>query len=252
MRLVREGPLRILVFGQSNTGGAQLGGGDVAWPGLVMAALPEIISRPVEITFRPFYAHSPNSQAYLERELQKHDQEIVFLMLTTFSFITPIIERGLHDRLGPRIGQAYGDLARRFDSATRHGRIGAPMNRAVRRVANRLLPAETATSYEVALDGTTKALQRLAREEDRQVVAMHGFVRITKRPSAKSRAVDAFLLEMRSAAERLHLVFINMQRDDLDDRWFLADGQHVTAAAHEAIAAAVLSAFRDGRIRGRE
>mgnify|MGYP001466395527 FL=1 len=89
---------RILILGQSNTRGVQLSEPVAAWPNLLATALPELTGSPVSITVRPFFAHVPGSQEYLERELEKHDPDIVFLMVTTFSFATPVIEPEMRRR----------------------------------------------------------------------------------------------------------------------------------------------------------
>ncbi len=62
---------RILILGQSNTRGVQLSEPVAAWPNLLATALPELTGSPVSITVRPFFAHVPGSQEYLERERTK-------------------------------------------------------------------------------------------------------------------------------------------------------------------------------------
>jgi lysophospholipase L1-like esterase len=255
MRRVSQEPLRILIFGQSNTHGVQLGEGEAAWPSIVASALPELTGKPVEITVRPFFAHAPGSDAYLEREVRQREPDIVFLMLTTFSFANRVIEPGVRRRFGERAGNAYSALARRFDAATRgRGRLAERLNESGRALALRVFPAEAVTTYEIALEGTTKALQLLARQEHLQVVAVHGFVKLPKRrngrPSQKEVVVERFLSEVRALTGRLHITFINLQRDTVPESWYMPDGLHVSGEAHKAIAAAVLGAFEDGRMRG--
>lgn len=247
-------PLRVLVFGQSNSGGVQLADRTVAWPNLLASALPEVIRRPVDVVLRPFFAHVPASEQYLERELEKRQPDVVFLMITTFSFATTVIEAGVRERFGDRAGNAYSFLASRFDRWTRErGRIGGAVNRSGRAVAMRLLPAAPVTSYETALAGTLAALKLLAQREDLQVVAMHGFVKLPRRrhgrPSRKEEVVERFLVAVGEQAAELRVPFINLQRTAVPERWYMPDGLHVSAEAHREIAAAALAAFRDGRIR---
>jgi lysophospholipase L1-like esterase len=246
-------PTRILIFGQSNTGGVQLSERTAAWPNLVAGALPELTGRPVEVTVRPFFAHAPGSGAYLARELERREPDIVFLMLTTFPFLNRLIEPGVRRRFGERAGNAFHALADAFDNATRNrGRLAARLNESGRAVAHRIFPAEPVTSYDVATEGTSEALRLLARQERLQVVAFHGVVKLPKRRksrrSEKETLVWRFLDEMRELAAQLRITFINLQGGSVPDGWFMPDGLHVTAEAHEAIAAAVLAAFRDGRI----
>lgn len=247
-------PTQILIFGQSNTHGVQLGEGEAAWPSIVAGAVPEFTGKAVEITVRPFFAHAPGSDAYLEREVRQRGPDIVFLMLTTFSFVNQVIEPGVRRRFGDRAGRAYGRLAARFDAATRgRGRLAEKLNESGRALALRVFPAEAVTTYETALEGTTRAIQLLARQEHLQVVAVHGFVKLPKRrngrPSKKEVLVERFLSEMRTLTGRMHVTFINLQRETIPDSWYMPDGLHVSGEAHKAIAAAVLAAFEDGRIR---
>lgn len=247
-------PTRILIFGQSNTGGAQLADKSEAWPNLVANTLPEITGRPVAITVRPFFAYAPGSDTYVEREIRKHNPDIVFLMLSTFSFVNRVIEPGVRQRFGERAGGWYHTFATRFDGATRnHGKFAEKLNRSARSVAQRVLPAEPVSTYEVTVEGTTRALQLLAREEQVQVVACHGPVKLPRvrpgRHSEKELLIERFLDEMRAITGRLHVVFINTHDGKRPDSWFLPDGLHVSAEAHRAMAAAVLAAFRDGRLR---
>ena len=253
LRAVTE-PLRILIFGQSNTRGVQLAAGEVTWTDLVAAALPEVLGRPVEITVRPFFAHAPGSEEYLARELDKRQPDVAFLMVTTFSFATVVIEPGVRGRFGERAGNAYQFVASRFDGWTRaRGRAGSAINTSARAVALRFLPAAPVTNYETALEGTQAALKLLARQEHVQTVAMHGFVKLPRRhrgrPSRKEEVVERFLAAVGAQAAELRVPFINLQHEEIPESWYLPDGLHVSAEAHRGIAAAVLAAFRDGRIR---
>lgn len=246
---------RILILGQSNTRGVQLAEPVAAWPNLLASALPAVIGAPVSITVRPFFAHVPGANEYLERELARHAPDIVVLMVTTFSFASPVIEPGIRRRFGARAGAAYHRLADGFDGMTRNrGAAARRLNRGVRATAKRVLPAAPVSAYDVALEGTIDALRQLARAEDIQVVAFHGFVKFVParkgRQSNHERQVRQFLSEVRRVSESLRIVFMNMQDSpDIDPAtWFMPDGLHVTTLAHEPIAAAVLAAFRDGRL----
>ncbi|MBK7125821.1 MAG: hypothetical protein IPH65_07910 [Dehalococcoidia bacterium] len=222
-------PTRILIFGQSNTGGVQLADRQAAWPNLVASALPELTGQPVEITVRPFFAHAPGSEDYLERELRRREPDIVFVTLSSFSFLNPVIEPGVRERFGERMGNVYHAFATRLDELTRdRGRLAVTLNRSGRAVARRVFGAAPVTTYEVAVEGTTKALQLLARQEDIQVVAVHGFVKLENRrsglPSQKEVVLLRFLDEMRTLTGRLRITFINLQEGSVPDTRFLPDG----------------------------
>ncbi len=247
---------RILILGQSNTRGVQLADAGTSWTNLVAAALPEILGSAVAITVRTFFAHAPGSDEYLQRELRKHDPDIVFLMLTTFSFTTEVLEPGLRRRFGDRAGDAFSRMVNRFDSATRHrGSTGRRLNRAARTLARRVFPASPVGSYEVAREGTVSALEILARHEEFQTMAIHGFVRLPAAgkgaKSTKAVLVERFLEDMRLTTARLHIEYLNMQDipEAQSDRWYFPDGLHVTPEAHQEIAARVFAVFREERLR---
>lgn len=247
-------PTRILIFGQSNTAGVQLADPAAAWPNLLAATLPELTGRPVEVTVRTFFAYTPGSDAYLERELKKHEPDIVILTLSTFPFLTRVIEPGIRRRFGDRAGNLFHGFAAGVDGSTRnHGRLAGKLNETGRALALRLLPAEPITTYEVALEGTSNALRLLARQEHIQAVVVHSVVKLPKRRHGKRSDKDVqpwrFLDDVRRLAGAMHITFINLQDDAVPESWFIPDGLHVTSQAHQAIAAAVLAGFRDGRLR---
>lgn len=246
---------RILIFGQSNTAGAQLASQKDSWPNLLAADLPSATGMPANITQRLFYAHAPGADRYLEQELSRHEPDIVFIMLSSFAFLAPMVGPSVRRRFGNRAGDAYSWLESRFDQKTRHtGEIGRGANRAVRRLTQAVLGAEPITSYETVIEGTQKALQRLARMEHVQTVAVRGFVRLGDQSSPTERAriesLRRFEADTRAICERLHIVHIDMQERPSIDRnvAVLPDGVHITSAAHRAVADAILEAFAEGRL----
>jgi lysophospholipase L1-like esterase len=246
----------ILILGQSNTAGTQLANADRPWPRLLEAALPALAGSPVTITMRPFYAHAPGADVYLERELARHEPDIILMTLTPFAFLTPVVGPGVRRRFGDRAGDAYQWLESHFDAATRHrGRGALRANRVARRIMHLALGAAPVSSYEDVLAGTANALQRLAREEDVQVVAFQGFVQSAKGrgKGARRRAslLARFLTETRDVAERLRILYLCTQGsvEASGEALFLPDDTHVTAAGHRAVAEVILAAFRDGRLQ---
>src|SRR5690349_6368348 len=96
-------PAKILVFGQSNTAGSQLAAGEAAWPQLLAAAMGERAT----VAVRTFYAHAPGALAYLERELAKHEPDVVIVTLTPFAFLVPVVGPVVRRRFGDRAGNAW-------------------------------------------------------------------------------------------------------------------------------------------------
>lgn len=245
--------IRILILGQSNTRGVQLVDERETWPNLLANALPEVLGGQVSLTVRPFFAHAPGAGPYLERELAKHEPDIVFLMLTTFPFTSPVIEPAVRRRFGDRAGNLFSRSVNRFDAATRHrGPLVQRFNRGTRAVMVRLLRARPVTTYAVAMEGTVAAMEALSRREDVQVLAFHGFVKLPAGPRGRESKVAAearrFLHEARREAERLHIAFLNMQDlpETRADGLFFPDGVHVTAQAHRLVAEYALAAFQHG------
>lgn len=249
---------RILVLGQSNSSGTQLADPAAAWPNVISGALPELLGSPVALTFRTFYAHIPGAGAYLDRELVRDRPDVAILILTPFAFLVPMVGPKVRRRYGDRIGDAYQWLEGRFDRATRGGsRLGSAANRVARRTTHAILGAAPVASYDAVLEGTADALRRLAHDEQVQVVAVQGFIRLSSGTGARARErtslVRRYLDETRSLAERLHVTYLDLPQGTLQetDEFFLPDSTHITAEAHRAIADVILSAFKDGRISAR-
>jgi hypothetical protein len=249
---------RILVLGQSNSGGTQLADPAAAWPNVISGALPDLVGSPIALTFRTFYAHAPGAGAYLDRELVRDRPDIAILMLTPFAFLVPMVGPRVRRRYGDRVGDAYQWLERRFDRATRGGsRLGSSANRVARRLTHAVLGAAPVASYDAVLEGTADALRRLAHDEQVQVVAFQGFIRLPSGTGTRARErtslVRRYLVETRSLAERLHVTYLDLPEGTLQetDAFFLPDSTHITAAAHRAIADVILNAFKDGRISAR-
>jgi hypothetical protein len=245
----------ILVLGQSNSRGTQLADSAAAWPNIISGALPDLVGSPIALTFRTFYAHAPGASAYLDRQLVRDQPDIAILILTPFAFLVPMVGPGVRKRYGDRAGDAYQWLEKRFDRATRGGdRLGPSANRVARRLTHAALGAAPITSYDVVLDGTAEALRRLARDEQVQVVAIQGFIRLPSGSGRKARErtslVQRYLDETRALADRLHATYLDLPEGTLQetDAFFLPDSTHITEAAHRAIAAVILRAFKDGRI----
>ncbi len=249
---------RILVLGQSNSGGAQLGDPTAAWPNIIAGALADLVGSPIALTFRTFYAHAPGASTYLGRELIRGRPDIAVLMLTPFAFLVPMVGPGVRRRYGDRAGDAYQWLERRFDRATRGGSpLGSSANRMARRLTHAVLGAAPTTSYDVVLEGTAEALRRLAHDEQVQVVAVQGFIRLPSGTASKARErsslVRRYLDDTRTLAERLNVTYLDLPQGTLQetDAFFLPDSTHITAAAHRAVAEVILKAFKDGRISAR-
>lgn len=245
---------RILVLGQSNSGGAQLADPAAAWPQLISTALSGHFGSPVALVFRPFYAHAPGAEEYLSRELERIQPDVVILTLTPFAFLVPMVGPGVRRRYGDRAGDAYQWLERRFDRATRGGsRAGSGANRLARRVSHAVLGAAPITTYDVVLRGTTAALRLLARQEQMRVFALQGFVRVPGGNSTAARHSAALLrryvADTRAQAERQHVAYVDLAQGTLQTSgaFFLPDSTHITAAAHRLVADAVLNAFKDER-----
>jgi hypothetical protein len=244
-------PTRILVFGQSNTAGSQLGDGEAAWPQLLAAALGQRAA----ITVRTFYAHAPGALAYLEGELEKHEPEIVIVTLTPFAFLVPVVGPGVRRRFGDRAGNAWTWLESRLDRATRHGgRLRTSLNHAARRLSHAVLGAAPVASYETVTDGYRQSLSRLVREERLQVLALQGPAR-PYHPGGRSGERERELLqryagEMRALTSGLHVPHIDLMSTYTDTTgMYMPDATHVTAETQKLVAAAVIAAFEDRRLQ---
>ncbi|MFN8508638.1 MAG: SGNH/GDSL hydrolase family protein [Dehalococcoidia bacterium] len=235
--------LRVLVLGQSNSAGASLPGGAQPWPALLAGALPAALGRPVEVTFRTFYSHASGAQAYLDRELARHEPDLVVLTMTPFAFLQPMVGPGVRRRYGERAGRLYTRFEARFDAVTRdRGATATHANRLARRLSRAVLGAAPVSSYETVLEGTNTALRRIAREEHVRAVAFQGFVRVPEGSRREQRRgaelLTRFYADVRAAARASRCDYINLNELHTDDRdsWYYPDGLHITAEAHVLVA----------------
>jgi hypothetical protein len=209
--------MSILVFGQSNSLGSQLAPGELSWPKLLEAQLQDVVGAEVEVTVRPFYAHTAGAIEYLDQQLKRYPSDLVIMTTTPFAFLDPMVGPGVRRRYGERVGNVYQWFESRFYSSTRHASAaGHWLNRAGRRLSHAVLGASPITSYEIVLDGISAAFQRLAREEQAQLVILQGVVQL---PAGSARATAArqvllqrYLAETRAAAERFRLVYISLMK----------------------------------------
>ncbi|MCC6387274.1 MAG: hypothetical protein IT302_07835 [Dehalococcoidia bacterium] len=235
--------LRVLVLGQSNSAGASLPGGAQPWPALLAGALPAALGRPVEVIFRTFYSHAAGAEAYLDRELARHEPDLVVLTMTPFAFLQPMVGPGVRRRYGERAGRLFARFEARFDALTRdRGATATRANRLVRRLSRAILGAAPVSSYETVLEGTSVALRRLARDERVRVLAFQGFVRVPEGSRREQRRgaelVTRFYADVRAAARAARCDYINLNELHPDDRdgWYYPDRLHVTAEAHVLVA----------------
>ncbi|MEO6397000.1 MAG: hypothetical protein ABIP13_00890 [Tepidiformaceae bacterium] len=246
---------RILVLGQSNSGGAQLGDPSEAWPNILANSLPSLLGSPVDLTFRTFYAHASGANAYLARELARERPDVAILVLAPFAFHVAMVGHGVRRRYGERVGNAYQLIERRFARASRAGgTLGSAVDRLARRLAHAILGAAPVASYDAVIEGTAQAMRTLAREEQIHVVALQGFIRVPSGNGAVVRRRRAllrrFIVETRALTEQLHVTYLELPQGTLQssDEFFLSDSTHLAPNAHRAIAATILGAFTDGRI----
>jgi len=235
--------LRVLVLGQSNSAGTSLPGGALPWPALLAAALPEALGRPVEVTFRTFYAHASGAESYLDRELARHRPDLVTLTMTPFAFLQPMVGPGVRRRYGERAGRLFARFEARFDAVTRErGTAATRTNRIARRLSRAVLGAAPVSSYEAVLEGTSTALRRIAREEHVRAVAFQGFVRVPEGSRREQRRgaelLTRFYADVRAAARAARCDYINLNELHPDDRdsWYYPDRLHITAEAHVLVA----------------
>lgn len=245
--------MNILIFGQSNSAGAQLPGGARPWPQIVEAALPALLGEPVTVTFRTFYAHGVGPAEYAAREMAKHSPDIVILTMAPFAFLAPVVGPGVRKRYGERAGRLYQRLEARFDAGTRNrGGGGAHVNSLARRLMRAILGAAPVASYETVLEGNTAALRQITRSEDARVLVFQGFLQLpggSPRQQRKPAAlVERFYRDMRAVAAEMRCDYINMgevEPGDVD-RWYYPDRVHITAAAHERVARTMMAWITGG------
>ena len=246
MDALDKAPLKILVFGHSDSDGSHLTNIDEAWPWLLARRL-EDNRVTTSVVHKRLFA-SRTAVAFVERQLEAESPDVVIVATSTF----PCLVRMVSKRVRQRFGSQAGELAGRVERfVARHpGPPGSARARGALRarvLGRRLL----GTSGEYTFDDLVKSYQAcfaaVARREHIQAIVIGG--------AAYAEAIwrlnpgsDVLETECSAALQRSALAhhFDWVSHEELlggrrgKQSYYKADGCHTLAAAHTRLADAVI------------
>ena len=243
-------PVRILIYGHSDTFGVALADRSLAWPNLVQAELPELLGRPVEVTQRPFLPIRSGAGVRAETILQDHPADVAVFATNAYGFAVTTVANRVKGRFGEKNAKRYQKLERRINTWTAAVPFGGRINNTGRRWARKLVGTAPDSSYEDVTRAHDEVLRVLARQESLEVVVMGGNKLATwiqrEKPSlivqveAMRRTVEEFCREQ-------HFAWFNTEEALLPgnrERSFLPDGAHRNPEAHRHFADLVLPVLK--------
>lgn len=248
--------MRLLVLGNSDSGGKRLPDPASAWPRLCARDLEAAIGEPVDLIHKPLFASGPRATGYLDRLLSEHQPDIATVTLFTQSFLLPAVHIKVERRLGARAGRLT--LALQQGSERLALRLGAPGRLSytlLRGGVRKVVGTDTATHFDVAVEAYAGILRRLAREEDLQVVVVLG-VRMSHRYHVMvphlDEGLDRFEEIMRPIAAEHHFGWVDndavLRAAGDPEQFYLPDGRHRNAAGHRLLADALVAALAAGHV----
>ncbi|MEO8538333.1 MAG: hypothetical protein ABI577_01240 [bacterium] len=243
-------PVRILIYGHSDTFGVALADGTQAWPNLVMQELPHLVGRPVEVTQRPFLPVRAGAGERAERILGEHPADIVVFASNPYGFAVATVANRLRGRLGETNTRRYTRLERKLNKWTRAIPMGDRINNTGRRMARKVLGTAPESSYQDVMQAHSEVLRVLARHESLEVVMMGG----NKLSTWIQKEKPALMLQVESMREMVeefcrehHFTWFNTETALLPgvrERSFLPDGVHRNAEAHRHFANLILPVLK--------
>jgi hypothetical protein len=239
--------VKLLILGASDSEGTLLGDFSDSWREQVRTRLPALIAEEVEIVHKRFYVHAAGSDAYLERELANARPDFVILGATGYAFSTSSVGNRLRRLFGRRFGTWAERKSASFDRATER-EIGSGrerLNFAAHWVAGKVIGRDAVASYEHVLGAYTRAIDRLAREEDLDAIIMgttYNGPRVQRRLPYIHDLVDQYNRELRSVAETRHFGWIDRQAiiSALPVETARPDQMHTGPEIHAAYAEALI------------
>jgi hypothetical protein len=251
-------PVRILIYGHSDTFGVALPDSTLAWPSLVEGELAALLGRPVEVAQKPFLPIQSGAGARAEAILAESPADVAVFATNAYGFAVTTVANRLRSRFGETTSRRYVKLERRINRWTAAMPLGSRINNGGRRVARKVLGTAPRSTYEDVVEAHMEVLRVLARHEQLQVIVMGG----NKLSSWIQRENPSLILRVETLREMIenfcrehHFTWFNTEAALLPgnrERSFLPDGAHRNAEAHRHFADLVLPVLRECSERAME
>jgi hypothetical protein len=240
--------LRISVLGNSDTSGMQLHPGEKPWPALIQERLSETLTEPVVVDSWRWVPPRPDA---VERALALVDgaePDVVILTLASFWCAFGTVRAHVDQRFGKRAGRLYGRAERAFSSRIERPRSpGAHASGFGRRLGRRLIGTATYMTLDQFVAVYSELIRALSQREQLQVLVL-GDHHFNGRVRARIPAIEPAIARIEGAIRPLVLER-ELQWGDLEEaiaaggrreEMISWDGVHMTAEAHQRVAAALL------------
>lgn len=239
-------PVRILIYGHSDTFGVALADRSLAWPNIVQAELPALIDRPVEIIQRAFLPIRAGAGERAEAILSENPADVAVFATNAYGFAVTTVANRVRSRFGEANARRYTKLERRINKWTRSIPMGDRINNTGRRWTRKVMGTAPDSSYDDVVRAHDEVLRVLARQESLEVVVMGGnklSTWIQKEQPSLIVQVEAMREMVEEFCREHHFAWFNTEVALLPgnrERSFLPDGAHRNPEAHRHFADLVL------------
>lgn len=253
--LTGESPLRVLIFGHSDTIGVGLSDRGKAWPRLLGQQLKTADLRDAEIIHRRFNILRPGPLEYLDAEVGEHNPDVFVFPLTSTTFSLPLVRIAVRRRFGARAERVYLRLEGRVsDSVAPQSWFQRRANAAAKRLARTVLGQATHMPLATAIEMYGDVLRRLAAHEGLRVIVKSASLRpesFQKRePWAKSQ-IESFNNALREVAGKHRMEWLDYEellaRSGDRAACYAPDEVHKSEFGHAHIAREMAAVIAHGR-----
>ena len=238
--------MKLLVFGHSDSDGSHLPDAADALPWLLQRMLTAATGEEPQVLHRVLYA-GPTARAFVDRELDRHQPDIVILCTTTHNVTVRLVSNRVRERWGERAARLAERAERSAAAASgRFGRPGRVTVRTLRKSARRVLGTRPTMTVDEMVQCYDDVMTAIASHEQVHCIIGGGigYIGEIRELNPGIDELQAFFQEQfRRSAEARHFDWLS-QADVLGgpgakDQYYQPDGMHTDARSHQLFAEAL-------------
>ena len=249
-------PLKLLVLGHSDSDGTKLSDPGDSWPRIVERELWNSDGLAITLTHKVLFAGG-NAIGFLERQLDGLKPDIVVVAPSSYGATFEAVSNRIEELLGKRAAALTRRIEAKAAWSPGSSARGYRLSEGPKRTLRRLIGGRTAISAPALIASYREIFQRLAREEDVQLIGLGGagYTAYHERNYPRMREiVDLFAAELAAAAREHHIDWLVhedlMGGPGVKEAFYMPDGVHTNEAAQRLVAEAMLPIIQ-GRWSGR-
>lgn len=230
---------KLFIAGHSDSGDAYLPEGVLPWAERLRAWIEAETATPCELQGVPFYPMGSRAVERLIGAVETAEPDILILPFSAYVCTFTTVEESVRQRFGTRAQQFYLRGEKRFAAATTGSPL-KPVNYSGRKFVRAILGTRALATTQQTIAIYEEILQRLARMEDLQVVAVADarFSEETqKRNPRMHREIDRMQARLFPIVEKHHFLLADLEGAlrKAPDRsvFYQPDGIHTTLAFHD-------------------